>query len=99
MLRDKWSIIKKAKRRKAEELRQGRLKRECGRTDENVVIVERSHLVKFLIRTLGLTVHTLTMLTVAALAFIGLAALIYPEPRKELLYVWQEIISQLENYL
>lgn len=99
MLHHKWSIIKKAKRRKMEELRQGRLKRKCGLVDANVVVVERSHLVKFLIRTLGMTVQTLTTLVVAALAFIGLASLIYPEPRKELLLVWQEIISQLENCL
>ena len=98
MLRQR-SIMRKAKKRKEEELRQGRLKRECGLTDENVVVVERSHLLKFLFRTLGLVIRTLATLTIAALAFIGLTALIYPGPRKELLVVWLEIVSQLKNCL
>lgn len=90
-----WKIRKKAKKRMEGEVRQGRLRMENGLAGEDVVIVEKSNMVKFFVRTCAALIRTVAALTVTGLAFVGLAALIYPGPRHEIGVIFQEVIKQL----
>lgn len=99
MMNLKMSMAKKAKRRKEAEVRQGRLKKEHGLMDQEVVIVEKSHILKFLIRVLADAVRTIAAVIIAGLAFLGIAALVYPGPRRELFLIWLDILRQLQSYI
>lgn len=90
-----WKIRKKAKKRMVGEARQGRLRIENGLVDKDVVIVEKSNMVKFFVRTIAALIRTMAALAVTGFAFIGLAALVYPEPRREIVIVFEEVIRQL----
>lgn len=99
MLGWKNSLLRRAKKRRDEEVHQGRLRRQHGLVDQEVVIVEKSNLLKFLIRVAASAIRTMAIMIVAGLAFIGLTALVYPEPRQDLWLVWKEIYRQLQVLL
>ncbi|NLF44237.1 MAG: hypothetical protein GX587_16210, partial [Bacteroidales bacterium] len=66
---------------------------------DNVIVVEKKSLTKFLIN-LGIhTLKTVITLTVFILASLGLIGLIYPEPREELLIVLFDIENQISSFL
>lgn len=94
-----WKVMKKAKQRMAGEARQGRLRIENGLIDEDVVIVEKSNMVKFFVRTCAALIRTTAALAVAGFAFTGLAALVYPEPRREIIIIFEEVVRQLISFL
>lgn len=88
-------IRRKAKKNRIKEVTQGRLRQKVGLEDENVVIIEKSNMVKFLIRTCGNIVHVMAAILICGLAFIGLTALIYPGPRAELESIAWDVLQQL----
>ena len=61
---------------------------------EDVVIVEKSHVVKFLIKSVAGSIRICAVILLCILAVIGLTALIYPEVRRELLQVLSEILME-----
>ena len=61
---------------------------------EDVVIVEKSHVVKFLIKSVAGSIRICAAILLCILAVIGLTALIYPEVRRELLQVLSEILME-----
>ncbi len=99
MLGWKNALIRRAKKRRDEEVHQGRLRRQHGLVDQEVVIIEKSILLKFLIRVAASAIRTMAIIIVAGLAFVGLTALVYPEPRQDLWSVWVEICRQLRVLL
>lgn len=91
----KQIIRRKAKKNKIEEVTQGKLRRKIGMEDENVVIIEKSNMLKFLIRTCGDIVRILAAIVISGLAFVGLTSLIYPGPRAELWDITWNALQQL----
>ena len=66
--------------------------------DERIV-VEKDNMTKFFIRTGGSLVRIAANICIGALAIIGLAALVYPAPRAELLVVWKTILEELLGFI
>lgn len=66
---------------------------------EDVLIVEKSNMVKFMARTAGALVKILAGLAAFLLAVVGLAALVYPGSRNALYeqaqQVWRELLLLL----
>lgn len=94
------SLIKKAKDSKKKEVRQADLKTELDiREKEDVIVVEKSNMIKFLVRTVGNIVVILFRLIICLLVIIGIAALFYPEPRQHLHMRALDLSAQIQGYL
>lgn len=67
--------------------------------DENVVIVEKSNTVKFLIKTGIALIRIAVAITIFLLAVIGLISLVYPDTRHELgrqgLQIYRDLLRLL----
>lgn len=63
--------------------------------DENVIVVEKSNMIKFSIRSIGVVIRAGATMVLLCLAAIGLLCLIYPETRLPL----QDVIVQIFNQL
>lgn len=63
--------------------------------DENVIVVEKSNMIKFSIRSIGVVIRAGATMALLCLAAIGLLCLIYPETRQPL----QDVIVQIFNQL
>lgn len=61
---------------------------------EDVVILEKPHLVKFVMKSVAGSIRICATILLCMLAIIGLTALIYPEVRQELLQVLFEIMME-----
>lgn len=66
--------------------------------DENVIVVEKSNMVKFSIKSLGVIIRSGATIILLCLAAIGLLCIIYPETRQPLQDVVVQIFSQLTQY-
>lgn len=66
---------------------------------EDRIVVEKDNMTKFFIRTGGSLVRIAANICIGALAIIGLAALVYPAPRAELLVVWKTILEELLSFM
>lgn len=67
--------------------------------DENVVVVEKKSLLKFLIKTVGVMIKVLATIALVILAAIGILALVYPGPREELIEVYNENMATFMQFL
>lgn len=67
--------------------------------DCNVVVVEKSNMVKFLCRTTWELIRMAALISLFALSIIGAASLLYPEPRRELVVICVQTIEQLKKFL
>ena len=69
--------------------------------EEDVVVVEKTNTIKFLLKTMLGGARLIIAILVFILALIGLTALIYPDSRSLLirqgLQVWQEFLRLLER--
>lgn len=63
--------------------------------DEDVVVVEKSNMVKFSIRLFLTIVRFAASAVILLLAAAGLIAIIYPQPREELIAVLTDIFYQI----
>ncbi len=66
--------------------------------DQEVVVVEKSNMVKFLLRYLGFGIRLAATILLLFLAFIGLVAIVYPEPRMDLLTIFQNVQKDLFSF-
>ncbi len=66
--------------------------------DENVVVVEKSNMVKFSIKSMGVVIRTGATMVLLCLAAIGLLCLVYPETSQPLQAVIVQIFNQLTQY-
>lgn len=77
-----------------ERLKQQELKEKHNIEDENVIVVEKPSLVKFLIKLGIRIVKVLATIIILCLATIGLLGLLYPEPREELILILESIKNE-----
>lgn len=80
------------------EKQQKELKRKHRIDEKNVIVVEKSNMTKFLIRTIGNVVRISATILILVLASIGLTTLLYPQIRNELLIILHQIIEQLVSF-
>lgn len=69
------------------------------RSDQDVLIVEKSGLIKYLLQMCENLIKFLAGLILFLLALIGLTALVYPETRTDLLYQWYLTMAQLKSLI
>ena len=92
-------LVKKARESKNWSVHQADLKKELDLQDrEDVVVVEKSNMIKFLVRSCAVLLSTMAQIALIGLAVIGFAALVYPEPRRELLEIWERLVIQVAGY-
>lgn len=83
--------------KRAEEEKQDKLKKKFGIKGKNVVVVERNNTFKFTIKTIGYILRFVATVIIIGLAFIGIVALFYDAPRRELLVILNEVIDQINQ--
>ena len=72
---------------------ENRIKEKHHITDKNVVVVEKTNTLKFIIRIMVLLFKTAAWITLIILAAVGILCLIYPETRTEFFRILAEIIE------
>ncbi len=98
MSRIKRSLVSQIKEQQEFEKQQKELKRKHRIDEKNVIVVEKSNMTKFLIRTIGNVVRISATILILILASIGLTTLLYPQIRNELLIILHQIIEQLVSF-
>lgn len=94
LYKDNAVLAAKIRAERVEEEKQQELKKKHNISDENILIVEKPSLVKFLIKLAIRTIKSVAAIIILCLAVIGLLGLIYPAPRLELYKLFSEIIDQ-----
>jgi len=89
----KKGFVAEYKNKKQQEAQENRIKQKHHITDENVVVVEKSNTLKFIIRILVLFLKTAVWITLIILAAVGILCLVYPETRWALF----DILSGIRN--
>lgn len=65
---------------------------------EEILIVEKSNIFKFLVRVLIGGLKLCATISIICLASVGLIGLIYPETREAYVAIYEQIMSQLEAF-
>ena len=78
---------------------QEEIKKKHNIEDENVVVVEKSNILKFIVRILLMLIRFVATAIILVLAALGAVAIIYPEPRAELLYIIDSIVNQVIGFI
>lgn len=95
----KKTLVKQVKSDEKEELRQEQLKEKYRLKNNDVIVVEKSNTVKFLLRTLGGLVKLSATIIIFLLSIVGLAAIIYPASRAVLINQALQIYQELLHFL
>lgn len=82
---------------KAEEKKQEKLKKKFGLQGKNVVVVEKNNLLRFAFKTIGHMFHFFANLILFLFAFVGIVALFYEAPRKEMAIILKEVIREINR--
>ncbi|MBD8974024.1 MAG: hypothetical protein EGQ63_09335 [Clostridiales bacterium] len=67
--------------------------------DENVVVVEKSNLIAFSVKSIVAFVHMAAGIAILILAAIGLLCLVYPDTRKEFIEIMNQVEVQVRQYI
>lgn len=95
----KRGLVKDIEEQRLFEKEQKELKKHHISEQDERIVVEKDNMTKFFIRTGGSLVRIAANICIGALAIIGLAALVYPAPRAELLVVWKTILEELLSFM
>lgn len=66
---------------------------------EDVKIIEKSNMGKFMLRTAGTITRIIATIIVIILAVIGVVALIYPDSRDCLFVIYNQTIDQIKAFV
>ena len=95
----KKGFVAEYKSKKQHEAQENRIKQKHHISDENVVVVEKSNTLKFIIRILVLFLKTAAWIILIILAAVGILCLIYPETRAALFDVLSGICTGTETLI
>jgi len=84
---------------KAYQQKQELLRKKHGLQNKNVVVVEKNNTIKFLVKTLAAVIRLVATVAILSFAVLGLVAIVYPSPRLELLYILNEALAILRDYM
>lgn len=90
-------FMKEVTEQKEFEKEQQKLKSQHNIKDENVVVVEKNNMVKFTINTIFRVLKFIATVLLLCLACIGLAAIIYPVPRAEIISIFFTVVEQIRS--
>lgn len=93
------ALVRKIKEEEEYQKEQEALKKKHHIADKRVIVVEKANMVKFLIKTLSAVLKTGALAAIVCLSFAGLAALVYPEPRREIISIFTGALKELAAYL
>ena len=99
MSKYKKGIVEDIKKEKVFEENQQHLKDKYNMTGEAVVIVEKNNLLKYLIKYGVALIKLVVTIAILVLATLGVLTIVYPNSRHELLFVLEDIYSQMCVYL
>lgn len=99
MAKRKPMLFQRVEQEKAERKQQEVLHEKYHIDQPDTVVVEKSNMVKWSIRTVGAIVRTLATILLCCLASIGLTALVYESTRLELVRVLTESIRNLQQLI
>lgn len=100
MAKFKTCLVKEYKEQQAFQESQEKLKRQHNVTaDKRIVVVEKSNMAKFTVKTIAALVKALASAILLCLAVAGLTALVYPSTRADLLILAQNILEQILTFL
>lgn len=91
------ALVEKIEEEQAEERHQRQLKDKHGIEAENVVVVEKFSLTKFITKTFISFVKTLATIMLLVLAAVGIIALIYDEVRNPLIDILKDGLYMFER--
>lgn len=95
----KGELVKQIREENEAQKEQIHLKEKYGMEKEDVVIIEKSNLAKFFVRTFARMIRIAANILIFVLAVTGLAALIYPVSRMELIRQTWNIYHELIRFL
>lgn len=99
MVKYKRSIVPEIEKEIAQEKEQKELKQKYNIQQEDVIVVEKNNILKYIIKYVVGTVKLVATVIILTLAVLGLLTLIYPESHQELAKILLDIYMQLCNYL
>lgn len=99
MVKYKRSIVPEIEKEIAQEEEQKELKQKYNIQQEDVIVVEKNNILKYIIKYVVGAVKLVATVIILTLAVLGLLTLIYPESRQELAKILLDIYMQLCNYL
>ena len=67
--------------------------------DENVIIVEKSNMLKFSVKSIAAILRLVATCIILFLATVGLLCIIYPETRQPLIKICEQLLEQLRMLL
>lgn len=94
--RYKKNLVEEIKKEKQFQHEQERLHEKYNIKEAEVLVVEKSNLYKFTIRSIGNVIRIAATLLLLLLAAIGLMTLVYPQIRGEWMNAMHEIYEQLQ---
>ena len=94
----KETLVKAAREEMEREKKQERL-RKRHHIQENVVVVEKSNMMKFFVRSIFALIRLVASVLLCVLATVGILALLYPNVRGELFLVFLEVAGELQKML
>lgn len=95
----KNKLVKDIKEEHIFDQRQKELKDKHGIKDSNIVVVEKSNMVKFFIRTCFFLIRILSTAILLILAAVGLLTLIYPDIRDPFFLTLFNIYNQFKQLI
>lgn len=97
--KDGAELVAKIEQEREFEKEQERLREKHQIEAEDVVVVERPSLVKFLLKLGVSTCKTAFTILLLLLALFGLLSLLYPQPREELLQILVSLLTEAKQLL
>lgn len=92
------TLVKEVREEEAFNSKQSKLKEKYNVADKDVIVVEKNNLIKFFVKTIGVIIRIFLWIVFLSLAAVGIIALVYPIPRKEVISVFHEALMQLKMF-
>lgn len=92
----KKSLVSKIREEKEYEDNQGILRDKYGISNQEIIVVEKTNMIKFLVRSIGISTRVISSIILLILAAIGLITICYPEIREPFLFILKKTISELK---
>lgn len=92
-------LVTGAKAEQERRREQEKLRKKHQVSDEEVLIVEKTNMVKFLVRCMARLIQITARIILFVLAAVGVIALLYPDVRVELFQVFQQILTDIRQML
>lgn len=91
-------LVKKNKIDSKTKEHQDNLKRKHGIDKDNIVIVEKSNMLKTISSVVSGIFRYVATIAIIGLAFIGIIAIVFPEPRKEIIDIIMQALQEIKRY-